>query len=78
MVKCQSTPGGWEAGGTATNPGQTTATYLVTVYFTDIEATVVGYAQTRVKVAPGQTAQWSASSQFKAPAKTRCVLTGVG
>jgi hypothetical protein len=51
---------------------------LVTVYFTDIEATVVGYAQTRVKVAPGQTSQWSASSHFNAPTKTRCVLTGVG
>jgi hypothetical protein len=78
MVKCQAIPRGWEAGGTATNPGHATATYLVTVYFTDTQATVIGYAQTRVEVAPGQTAPWTASSRFAAPTKTRCVLTGVG
>ncbi len=77
MQKCQAIPGGWEAGGTAVNPGHSSTTYLVTVYFTDSHATVVGYAQTTVKVAPGQNVQWTASSHFAAPTKTLCVLSGV-
>jgi hypothetical protein len=78
MVQCQAISGGWEAGGTASNPGHTTVTYLITVYFTDMHATVISYAQTRVKVTPGQTAPWTATSKFVAPTPTRCVLTGVG
>ena len=78
METCQAIAGGWEAGGSAKNTGKATTTYLITVYFTDTQATVVGYAQTHVKVAPGQSANWTASAQFAAPAKTRCVLSGVG
>jgi hypothetical protein len=78
MSTCQVITGGWEAGGTAKNSGTSTKTYLITVYFTDTQATVVGYAQTHVKVAPGQSAQWTASSKFAAPSQTRCVLSGVG
>lgn len=78
LTTCTAVPGGWKAGGTASNPGKSTASYLITIYFTDLEATVVGYAQTKVMVAAGKTGQWSASSKFTAPAKTLCVLSGVG
>jgi hypothetical protein len=78
VQKCAAIQGGWQASGVATNPGSSSATYLLTVYFTDTSATVIGFAQTHVKVAAGKSSSWMASSQFRTSGRTLCVLSGVG
>jgi hypothetical protein len=78
MNTCQATKDGWTAGGRATNPGSKTADYTITVFFTTTAATVVGSAQTRVRVTPGAEESWTAGKKFTAPGKTLCVLRGVG
>jgi hypothetical protein len=78
LEQCAAIPGGWKADGTAVDPGASPARYRITVYFTDSQATVVGFAQTTVKVAPGKKARWLAEDTFAAPKKTLCVLSGVG
>lgn len=78
MSTCKATKGGWTAGGSVTNPGGKTADYTVTVFFTTTAATVVGSAQTQVRVKPGAEETWTAGKKFTAPRKTLCVLRGVG
>jgi hypothetical protein len=78
MSSCAATAGGWGAGGTALNAGKTAADYTITVFFTTDHATVIGSAQTHVTVPPGAKQNWQVSSKFTAPAKTLCVLRGVG
>jgi hypothetical protein len=78
MSTCKATKGGWTAGGSATNPGSKTADYTITVFFTTTAATVVGSAQTRVRVKPGAEETWTAGKKFTAPRRTLCVLRGVG
>lgn len=78
IEKCAAIHGGWQASGVATNRASTTATYLLTIYFTDSSATVIGYGQTHVKVAPGKSSPWTVSSHFPTSGKVLCVLSGVG
>jgi hypothetical protein len=78
VSSCAATTGGWGASGTATNPGTASADYTITVFFTTVNATVIGSAQTHVTVKAGGKESWSASATFTAPAKTLCVLRGVG
>lgn len=78
VTQCAASDGGWSATGTAANPGKEKADYTITVFFTTESATVVDYAETKVTVEPGKTADWKAAKQFTAPAKTLCVLRAVG
>lgn len=75
---CEKTAEGWQAAGTAANPGATASTYEVTVFFTTASATVIHWAQAKVDVQGGGSATWSLDEKFTAPPDTRCVLRGVG
>jgi hypothetical protein len=75
---CQAVDGGWSASGTAINPGAQSEDYTITVFFTDDAATVIDSVETKVSVSPGGHEKWTAAGKFIAPAKTLCVLRGVG
>lgn len=74
---CTAMPGGWQAGGTATNSGTGPTTFSITVFFTTTHATVLSYAQTKVRVDAGKSQKWSLESKFAAPKSVLCVLRGV-
>ncbi len=78
LDKCAAVAGGWGASGTAANPGTSSVTYEITIFFTDSGSTVINDAQTRVTVAAGKTEKWSANAKFKPPSEVNCVLRGVG
>jgi hypothetical protein len=75
---CKATKDGWQADGTATNPGNKQTDYTVTVFFTTTGGTVIGTGQSKVTVKPGAQQAWTVSSVFHAPPDTRCVVRGVG
>ncbi len=75
---CAAAAGGWAASGTARNPGKTSTTYRITVFFTTKNATVIGTAATKVHVPSGATRRWRADAKFTAANPTQCVLRGVG
>lgn len=77
LTSCAALPGGWRAGGTATNPGRASVRYTITVFFTTTTATVLDYATTTVTVPAGGHTGWQATAHFAAPDKLRCVLRGV-
>jgi hypothetical protein len=78
ISSCKATKDGWQADGTATNPGNKQTDYTVTVFFTTTGGTVIGTGQSKVTVKPGAQQAWTISSTFHAPPDTRCVLRGVG
>ncbi len=78
LAGCKPTADGWSASGTATNPGDAAATYTITVFFTTTAATVIDSATSKVTVKPHDDGKWTAAAAFAAPAKTLCVLRGVG
>jgi hypothetical protein len=78
VSSCTATKDGWQAAGTATNPGNKQTDYTVTVFFTTTGGTVIGTGQSKVTVKPGAQQAWTVSSVFHAPPDTRCVLRGVG
>jgi hypothetical protein len=78
ISSCKATKDGWQASGTAANPGHQDARYTVTVFFTTTGGTVIGTGQSRVTVKPGAHQPWTISATFHAPTDTRCVLRGVG
>jgi len=75
---CKATKDGWQATGTATNPGDTQTSYTVTIFFATSGGTVIGTGQSSVTVKPAGQESWTVSSTFHAPPDTRCVLRGVG
>lgn len=77
LLSCAAAPGGWTAGGTVHNPTKRRRTYILSVDFTSPHFTDLGFASTRVDVAPGKTVNWSVAAQFNAVAGTRCILRGV-
>jgi hypothetical protein len=77
LSECAPVTGGYHAAGRAANPGTAPVTYAVTVFFTTESATTLNYAETTVKVAPGESAVWSVSKNFAGPKSMRCVLRGV-
>lgn len=77
LSECSPVKGGWRAAGRATNPGSTPISYAVTVFFTTDSATTLNFAETTVKVGPGETTPWSVSKEFAGPKSMRCVLRGV-
>ena len=74
---CHSANGGWQAGGTVKHAGGSAASYKITVFFTTSDATVIGYGDTVIQVAAGQTKPWTVRGTFDAPKGTLCVLRGV-
>ncbi len=77
ITACTAAPGGWQASGTATNPGTASYHYKLTVYFTSAQATVLGSGQTSVTVAAKSTGKWKVTATFPAPTGVKCVLVGV-
>ena len=77
LSECAPVAGGWRAAGQATNPGTAPVSYAITVFFTTESATTLNYAETTVKVSPGEKAAWSVSKNFAGPKSMRCVLRGV-
>jgi hypothetical protein len=77
MTTCEAAKGGWQASGTATNPGKDDADYEITVFFTTTAATTIDSARTDVSVKAGETVKWSAKKEFTAPKEMLCVLRGV-
>ncbi|GGK67250.1 hypothetical protein Sme01_09750 [Sphaerisporangium melleum] len=77
LTKCAAMPGGWEARGTARNPGGKPVTYKIVVFFTTTQATTLDYAQALVKVPPGETVDWHASKKFRAEQEMLCPVPGI-
>jgi hypothetical protein len=77
LASCHSADGGWQADGTVKHAGGSAASYKITVFFTTSSATVIGYGDTVIQVAAGQTKPWTVRGTFNAPKGTRCVLRGV-
>ena len=77
LASCHSADGGWQADGTVKHAGGSPASYKITVFFTTSSATVIGYGDTVIQVAAGQTKPWTVRGTFDAPRGTRCVLRGV-
>lgn len=75
---CKAAKDGWQATGTARNPGTEETGYTITVFFTTGGGTVIGSGKTKVEVDPGADREWKVSSKFKPAPDTRCVLRGVG
>ena len=77
ITSCAGVSGGWGAKGTASNKGAKDETFTITIFFTTSQATTIASAVTKVTVKPGDTANWAASSKFKAADTMLCVLRGV-
>jgi hypothetical protein len=77
MTGCKAADGGWSGTGTAKNADKAEETYKILVFFTDKYSRTIDSATTTVKVAAGQTANWTAKTSFKAPQGTQCVLRGL-
>jgi hypothetical protein len=74
---CAQAKGGWEATGTASNPGSATVDYSVTIFFTTDRGTVIGTGRARTRVPGGKTGRWSVSVPLTAASGTRCILRRV-
>jgi hypothetical protein len=77
LTACSATAKGWQGVGTLKNTADHAITATVVVLFTDAQARDVDSATTKVEVAPGATARWTAARAFDAPKGTRCVLRAV-
>lgn len=77
QTSCTAVPGGWGVAGTVKNSAAKPRTYKIVAFFTTVQATTLDFAQASVKVAPGQTAKWTASKKFAAQKQMRCVLAGI-
>ena len=77
MPDCNATQGGWSAGGVAKNPGASTTTFIITVFFTNPAATDLDYAQTTITVPPHGAQFWLVKATFHAPSRVECILRGV-
>lgn len=78
MSNCAASPGGWSAGGTVRNTLDKTATYTITVFFTNTGYTDLAYGVTKVPLDAGKSTIWSVKATFAAPRSVLCVLRGVG
>lgn len=75
---CATTKGkGATSTGAFTAMARESATYRITVYFTDTHSAVVGWGRTVVKVNGGEPKRWKVRGNFDAPGKVTCVLRGV-
>jgi hypothetical protein len=75
---CQAISGGWEASGTAANPGSTAVSYLITFRFVNqVGDTVQGQGATTVQVPAAGTSPWTVTAHFTPPMNQTCVKVGV-
>ena len=77
LLNCGQSSGGWSAGGEVSNSLGKSATFDITVFFTDAASTDLAYATTNVTLDSGKSSLWSVKATFAAPAGTVCVLRGV-
>jgi hypothetical protein len=77
LTACSATSKGWRGAGTLRNTGDHAITATVVVLFTDAQARDIDSASSKVQVAAGATARWTAARAFDAPQGTRCVLRAV-
>ncbi|WP_418058222.1 hypothetical protein [Pimelobacter simplex] len=83
MTGCAATDDGWAATGTAAGAGKAraragTRTFVISVFFTTDQATVVGWGRTRVQVPAGGSEDWTVAVDLPVTGDLRCVLRGVG
>ena len=78
LSSCAPGGGGWVAKGKVTNSGDATKDYVITVFFTTQQATVLGSATTKVSAKARTSASWQAVGHFKGTNAMTCVLRGVG
>jgi hypothetical protein len=77
LLNCAQSSGGWSAGGEVRNTLGKSATFDITVFFTNAGSTDLAYATTNVTLDSGKSSLWSVKATFTAPAGTVCVLRGV-
>jgi hypothetical protein len=77
LISCSQAPGGWSAGGNATNPAKSPTTYDITIFFITPGDTVEGSGTTSVTAPKGGSVTWKVTGKFAAVTGTRCVLRGV-
>ena len=77
LLNCAASSGGWSAGGEVRNTLGKSATFDITVFFTNAVSTDLAYATTNVTLDSGKGSLWSVKATFAAPAGTVCVLRGV-
>lgn len=77
VTSCADSPGGWEAGGTVTNRLNHTATFKITVFFTNSGATDLAFGSISETVGSGKAMTWLTKATFSAPTTVLCVLRGV-
>ncbi|MBU2696249.1 hypothetical protein [Pimelobacter sp. 30-1] len=78
MTGCAATDGGWAASGTAAAVKARDQTFVISVFFTTDQATVVAWGRTRVTVPAGERADWQVGVDLPVQGELRCVLRGVG
>jgi hypothetical protein len=77
VTGCTVTSAGATALGMVRNTGSATATYRITVFFTDATATTIDYATASVSVPAGASEPFTAQQAFVTPKDLLCVLVGV-
>lgn len=78
LTGCAATDDGWAASGTATAGQGRARTFVISVFFTTDQATVVEWGRTRVTVPAGERADWQVGVELPVQGELRCVLRGVG
>jgi hypothetical protein len=77
LINCAAIPGGWSAGGTINNRGNSSMIYDVMISFVSANGKKLGSAVTSSVVASKGFAFWSASASLAAPSKVLCILKSV-
>jgi len=77
ITSCVASTGGWTATGAIHNTEKSGHAFVITVYFTDPQSTVLAGGKTSVPVRRGGTATWHVTAKFAAMPGTRCVVVGV-
>lgn len=77
ITSCRATESGWTVKGTADNPGKTSATYHLMVFFSTTSARTLASVETDVTVPAGKTSDWTMTKKFAGEKKMNCTLVGV-
>lgn len=76
LTGCRAVDGGWQAEGDATNPGDDTVRYPVTIYFTSDQGVLVATGVTEVLIPPRATVQWRVSMSAAVASGVHCAVLG--
>jgi hypothetical protein len=66
-----------EASGVITNTATAAHNYMVTVYFTNAHATVIGSGEISKSITGKGTGTWMVTANFVAPRGVKCLLVSV-